>query len=234
LRSGTRASGEPPLRPCCCACVCMCERVCGVGLGLRVSCRMGGGDALLSVCLCVWLVARGKDAGPGGFPASQCAAVPGWTAQPPTPPACRRPRRRRWAAVPESDWPASEAQRGVVLSDFDADGEYGDRRQVRSCAAARRGLLESACCCSCRAVLTVTAPPQLHQLQRCTRSRSARLLLPRRPHTASSGLRRPRSTPFHAFPPAESPLLIPAASTPHPRPPAGDCVHRRLHGPRRH
>jgi len=34
--------------------------------------------------------------------------------------------------VPEGDWPAHEAQRGVILADFDLDGEYGDRRQVRT------------------------------------------------------------------------------------------------------
>lgn len=33
-------------------------------------------------------------------------------------------------AVPESDWPEAEAQRRVVLADFDAAGDYGDRRQV--------------------------------------------------------------------------------------------------------
>jgi hypothetical protein len=32
--------------------------------------------------------------------------------------------------VPESDWPEAEAQRRVVLADFDAAGDYGDRRQV--------------------------------------------------------------------------------------------------------
>lgn len=36
----------------------------------------------------------------------------------------------RWAAVPESEWPTEEAQRNVVLSDFDKDSSYGDRRQV--------------------------------------------------------------------------------------------------------
>jgi hypothetical protein len=34
----------------------------------------------------------------------------------------------RWAAVADADWPAAEAQRGVVMADF--DGDYGDRRQV--------------------------------------------------------------------------------------------------------
>ncbi|KAL4855709.1 COBW domain-containing protein [Chlorella vulgaris] len=34
-----------------------------------------------------------------------------------------------WVAVPESDWPEAEAQRRVVLADFDAAGDYGDRRQ---------------------------------------------------------------------------------------------------------
>ncbi|EFN50788.1 hypothetical protein CHLNCDRAFT_33359 [Chlorella variabilis] len=34
-----------------------------------------------------------------------------------------------WGAVPESDWPESKAQWGVILADFDAEGEYGDRRQ---------------------------------------------------------------------------------------------------------
>ena len=32
-----------------------------------------------------------------------------------------------WAAVPDADWPADAAQRGVVLSEF--DGPHGDRRQ---------------------------------------------------------------------------------------------------------
>ncbi|KAK9905575.1 hypothetical protein WJX75_002363 [Coccomyxa subellipsoidea] len=34
-----------------------------------------------------------------------------------------------WAAVPESEWPTDKAQRNVVLSDFDKDSGYGDRRQ---------------------------------------------------------------------------------------------------------
>lgn len=34
--------------------------------------------------------------------------------------------------MPEADWPAHEAQRGVILADFDLDGSYGDRRQVRN------------------------------------------------------------------------------------------------------
>ena len=35
--------------------------------------------------------------------------------------------------MPESDWPAEEAQRGVIMADFDLapGGGYGDRRQVR-------------------------------------------------------------------------------------------------------
>jgi len=33
--------------------------------------------------------------------------------------------------VPESDWPAAEAQRAVILGDFDANTEFGDRRQAR-------------------------------------------------------------------------------------------------------
>lgn len=32
--------------------------------------------------------------------------------------------------MPESEWPTDEAQRNVVLSDFDVDSSYGDRRQV--------------------------------------------------------------------------------------------------------
>jgi hypothetical protein len=41
---------------------------------------------------------------------------------------------RRWTAVPESDWPAEEAQRSVIMADFDLapGGGYGDRRQVRA------------------------------------------------------------------------------------------------------
>ena len=40
---------------------------------------------------------------------------------------------RRWIAVPESDWPGEQAQRGVIMADFDLapGGGYGDRRQVR-------------------------------------------------------------------------------------------------------
>ncbi len=34
---------------------------------------------------------------------------------------------RRWAAVPEDEWPAEEAQRGVIMSDF--EDRWGDRRQ---------------------------------------------------------------------------------------------------------
>ncbi|CAL8471986.1 g11528 [Coccomyxa elongata] len=34
-----------------------------------------------------------------------------------------------WAAVPESEWPTDKAQRDVVLSDFEKDSPYGDRRQ---------------------------------------------------------------------------------------------------------
>ena len=33
----------------------------------------------------------------------------------------------RWSAVPEEEWPEEEAQRAVILSDFQAD--VGDRRQ---------------------------------------------------------------------------------------------------------
>lgn len=40
--------------------------------------------------------------------------------------------------MPEGDWPAHEAQRGVILADFDLDGEYGDRRQVRTWALSQR------------------------------------------------------------------------------------------------
>ncbi len=50
---------------------------------------------------------------------------------PTAPPAQRSARPRRWAAVPESDWPAAEAQRAVILGDFDAATEFGDRRQAR-------------------------------------------------------------------------------------------------------
>ncbi|KAK9846333.1 hypothetical protein WJX81_001781 [Elliptochloris bilobata] len=34
-----------------------------------------------------------------------------------------------WAAVPESDWPVAEAQRAVIIGDFDRSSAYGDRRQ---------------------------------------------------------------------------------------------------------
>eukprot|EP00798_Chlamydomonas_sp_ICE-L_P011382 gene11382-12082_t len=34
-----------------------------------------------------------------------------------------------WAAVPEEDWPGEEAQRAVVMEDFDKSGAHGDRRQ---------------------------------------------------------------------------------------------------------
>ena len=36
---------------------------------------------------------------------------------------------RRWAAVPDDDWPTDEQQRGVILADFARDTRYGDRRQ---------------------------------------------------------------------------------------------------------
>ncbi len=32
--------------------------------------------------------------------------------------------------MPESEWPTDKAQRDVVLSDFEKDSPYGDRRQV--------------------------------------------------------------------------------------------------------
>ena len=38
---------------------------------------------------------------------------------------------RRWAAVPEEDWPMAEAQRSIIQLDFDPSTPYGDRRQVR-------------------------------------------------------------------------------------------------------
>jgi G3E family GTPase len=34
-----------------------------------------------------------------------------------------------WAAVPEEEWPTVAAQRATVLTDFDKQGPYGDRRQ---------------------------------------------------------------------------------------------------------
>eukprot|EP00195_Chlamydomonas_chlamydogama_P007941 CAMPEP_0202896436 /NCGR_PEP_ID=MMETSP1392-20130828/5445_1 /ASSEMBLY_ACC=CAM_ASM_000868 /TAXON_ID=225041 /ORGANISM="Chlamydomonas chlamydogama, Strain SAG 11-48b" /LENGTH=565 /DNA_ID=CAMNT_0049581799 /DNA_START=114 /DNA_END=1811 /DNA_ORIENTATION=- len=34
-----------------------------------------------------------------------------------------------WSAVPEEDWPEEEAQRNVVLQDFDVSTDFGDRRQ---------------------------------------------------------------------------------------------------------
>lgn len=37
----------------------------------------------------------------------------------------------RWVAVPDEEWPLDDAQREVVLQDFDTSGTQGDRRQVR-------------------------------------------------------------------------------------------------------
>lgn len=34
-----------------------------------------------------------------------------------------------WASVPEDEWPEAEAQKAVVLQDFDKNGPHGDRRQ---------------------------------------------------------------------------------------------------------
>ena len=36
---------------------------------------------------------------------------------------------RRWAAVPDADWPEDAAQRSVILADFATGSAYGDRRQ---------------------------------------------------------------------------------------------------------
>lgn len=36
----------------------------------------------------------------------------------------------RWAAVPQEDWPMAEAQRSIIMLDFDPSTPYGDRRQV--------------------------------------------------------------------------------------------------------
>lgn len=36
---------------------------------------------------------------------------------------------RRWACVPDGDWPEEPAQRSVVISDFDLQTDFGDRRQ---------------------------------------------------------------------------------------------------------
>ena len=37
----------------------------------------------------------------------------------------------RWHSVPQSDWPTGQAQRDIILQDFDpADSAIGDRRQV--------------------------------------------------------------------------------------------------------
>eukprot|EP00955_Chlamydomonas_euryale_P094390 364852-Chlamydomonas_euryale.AAC.12 len=34
-----------------------------------------------------------------------------------------------WVAVPDDEWPEDEAQRDVVLQDFDKGSSHGDRRQ---------------------------------------------------------------------------------------------------------
>ncbi len=43
-----------------------------------------------------------------------------------------RAAARRWAAVPQADWPSAEAQRAIIMSDFATDTAYGDRRQARA------------------------------------------------------------------------------------------------------
>ena len=35
----------------------------------------------------------------------------------------------RWACVPDGEWPNDPNQRQVIISDFDLETEYGDRRQ---------------------------------------------------------------------------------------------------------
>jgi hypothetical protein len=35
----------------------------------------------------------------------------------------------RWACVPDDEWPNDPTQRQVIISDFDLDTPYGDRRQ---------------------------------------------------------------------------------------------------------
>ena len=37
---------------------------------------------------------------------------------------------RRWAAVPDDEWPAEEAQQATILADFDPATEWGDRRSA--------------------------------------------------------------------------------------------------------
>ena len=37
--------------------------------------------------------------------------------------------------MPEEDWPVSQAQRAVIIGDFDDSSAFGDRRQARLLAA---------------------------------------------------------------------------------------------------
>jgi hypothetical protein len=36
----------------------------------------------------------------------------------------------RWAAVPDDEWPAEEAQQATILADFDPATDWGDRRSL--------------------------------------------------------------------------------------------------------
>ena len=37
--------------------------------------------------------------------------------------------------MPQDEWPTFQAQRDIIISDFDKSTPYGDRRQVRSVPA---------------------------------------------------------------------------------------------------